>query len=427
VTLTTNKPVYSAQRSHTFQLRLVPHRAARKRGKHTLPHVPQRVLLSPKHSLLFDLATAGIVALLAIGVLGSINVAWGLQGLAMAAALVRRRRHPTVVFTVIALLAAAQLVAPGRGVILLPHDAAVLIAMYGVVKYADRLLLGVLAGAVSLLGALLVVLRLVADGVDLGANGLFVYGLMALATVGVWLLGLAMRTRHLYVLSLEERTATAERERDHLARIAVAEERARIARELHDMVAHSLSVMIVHADGATVALDAAPERAREALRTVSATGRAAMVEMRQLVEVLRGSDDAAGHPRALEGLAEAVDRGRSAGLPVHEKIEGTPDNLSAGVELAVYRIVQEAVTNALKHAGEGATATLRIVYSPTAVAIDFEDDGGGRTAVAHEGGGHGLIGMRERAALYGGRVEAGPRAGGGWRVSASIPLGQETS
>jgi signal transduction histidine kinase len=405
-----------------FERGIVPHRTADKRGQLTLRHVPQRVLANPKHSLLFDLATSGIIALFAISMLASIHPGWAGQGIAMAAALVWRRNHPTVVFAVIALLAAAQLVLPGHGVVLLPHDAAVLIAMYSVVKYAERLVLGVLAGVAALLGALLLVLRLIAEEIDLGASGFFVYGLVALITIGVWLLGLAMRTRHLYVLSLEERTATAERERDHLARIAVAEERARIARELHDMVAHSLSVMIVHADGATLALDTAPERARDALRTVSATGRDAMVEMRQLVEVLRGSDDAVTGPRALEGIAEAVERGRAAGLVIAESVDGAPDGLSAGLQLAVYRIVQEAVTNALKHAGDGAEASLRIRYSPVAVDIEFADNGGGRIAEPDwRRGGHGLIGMRERAALYGGHVEAGPRAGGGWQVRAAIP------
>jgi signal transduction histidine kinase len=372
--------------------------------------VPLAQLDQRRQSLLFDLTTAAAVALLAL-VLIQLNPWIVVHGLAMAAALVWRRSRPVVVFGVVAALAAGQLLTPGDAYVLVSHDIAVLIAMYSVVKYADRPVYGIGAGVVCLGGVALVPLTLTRG------NSAYLLAVLTLSVVIVWLLAWSMRTRRLYVDSLEDRAATAERERDHLARIAVAEERARIARELHDMVAHSLSVMIVHADGATLALDKAPDRAREALRTVSDTGRGALVEMRHLVTVLRSNDD--GTDDTHTSVTTTLDRARAAGLSVRADISGDPAALPAGVELAAFRIVQESVTNALKHAGAGATATLRLTYTPAGVEIDFRDDGAGGPVVD---GGHGLIGMRERVALYGGGITAGPDAGGGWRVTATIPV-----
>ena len=363
-----------------------------------------------RQSLLFDLTTAVAVGLAATSIV-MLGPGIVVHGWLMAVALVWRRRWPVAVFGVVAGLAAGHLVLPGDMYTLVPHDIAVLIAMYSVVKYADRPVHAVGAGVVCLVGSALAPLKL-PDG------GWYLALVIALSVVVVWLLGWSMRTRRLYVDSLEDRAATAERERDHLARIAVADERARIARELHDMVAHSLSVMIVHADGATLALDKAPDRAREALRTVSDTGRGALVEMRHLVTVLRSNDNSGEDART--SVTTTLDRARAAGLSVRAEVSGDPAALPAGVELAAFRIVQESVTNALKHAGPGASAALRLAYSPTGVEIDFRDNGaassGGR------GDGHGLIGMRERVALYGGTITAGPDPAGGWRVTASIPV-----
>ncbi|GAA0903791.1 sensor histidine kinase [Virgisporangium aurantiacum] len=361
-----------------------------------------------RQSLLFDLTTAAAIGLAATSIV-MLGPGIVIHGWLMAVALVWRRRWPVAVFGVVAGLAAGQLLLPGDMYTLVPHDIAVLVAMYSVVKYADRPVHAVGAGAVCLIGSALAPLKL-PDG------GWYLALVIALSVVVVWLLGWSMRTRRLYVDSLEDRAATAERERDHLARIAVAEERARIARELHDMVAHSLSVMIVHADGATLALDRAPDRAREALRTVSDTGRGALVEMRHLVTVLKSTD---GAEDARTSVTTTLDRARAAGLSVRADVSGGPAALPAGVELAAFRIVQESVTNALKHAGPGASAALRLAYSPVGVEIDFRDDGEGGPVNA---GGHGLIGMRERVALYGGTITAGPDPAGGWRVTASIPV-----
>lgn len=373
-----------------------------------------------RQSLLFDLTTSAVVGFVAFTIvqLGFWIVA---HGLVMALALVWRRQHPVAVFGIVVVLAGGQLLVPGQVYTLVPHDMAVLIAMYSVVKYAARPLHGVAAGIVCLVGPLVLPFKL-------QRTGWYPVLVMLLAVVVVWLLGWSMRTRRLYVDSLEDRAATAERERDANARVAVAEERARIARELHDMVAHSLSVMIVHADGATLALDRAPDRAREALRTVSDTGRSALVEMRHLVTVLRSNDDGAEDART--SVTTTVDRARAAGLNISADILGDPADLPAGVELAAFRIVQESVTNALKHAGSGAAATLRLVYGPGRVEIDFWDDGAGRVVtqgdgVARSDSGHGLIGMRERVALYGGSISAGPDPAGGWRVAASIPVEEQ--
>lgn len=374
-----------------------------------LPELDQR-----RQSLLFDLTTAATVGLLAVFIY-MLDPRLVVHGIVMATALVWRRSRPVLTFCVVTGLAAAQLLVPDDRYSWVPHDVAVLIAMYSVVKYSDPPWRGVVAGAVCLVGPVVLALKVDQDG------DWYLSLIMILSVIVVWLLAWSMRTRRLWVDSLEDRAATAERERDHLARIAVAEERARIARELHDMVAHSLSVMIVHADGATLAIDKAPDRAREALRTVSDTGRGALVEMRHLVTVLRSNDEA---EDVRASVTTTLDRARAAGLAVRADISGDPAALPAGVELAAFRIVQESVTNALKHAGAGASATLRLAYTPAGVEIDFSDDGVGGPAqngpAAH--GGHGLIGMRERVALYGGSFAAGPDPAGGWRITASIPV-----
>jgi signal transduction histidine kinase len=256
-----------------------------------------------------------------------------------------------------------------------------------------------------------------------------------------------MRNRRLYVASLEERAATLERELDHLARIAAADERAAIARELHDVVAHSLSVMIIQADGGTYAFDHDPDQARRALTVVAATGREALEDMRRLVAVLRGdgsptpaaalspasADPAVSDDRrriTLDQLDVLVERARSAGLTVRFECTGARPDLPPAVELTVYRIVQEALTNVLRHAGPRADVRLCLEYQPEAVHLAVTDDGGDRPvplAAQDLTGqpirpGHGLVGMQERASVHGGQFAAGPRAEGGWRVAATVPV-----
>ncbi|GGX64657.1 sensor histidine kinase [Streptomyces fructofermentans] len=246
-----------------------------------------------------------------------------------------------------------------------------------------------------------------------------------------WVLGDSLRTRRAYFAQLEERAARLEREREAQSKVAVAAERARIARELHDVVAHNVSVMVVQADGAAYVLDSAPDQARRALETISGTGRQALAEMRRLLGVLRtGEHQESGEyvPQPdVEQLDDLIEQCRTSGLPVDYKIEGTPRPLPSGVELTAYRIVQEALTNTRKHGGPNTGASVRLVYFDDGLGLLVEDDGKGAPHELYEEGGadgrgHGLIGMRERVGMVGGTLDAGPRPGGGFRISALLPL-----
>ncbi|MET8830058.1 sensor histidine kinase [Streptomyces sp. NPDC004610] len=246
-----------------------------------------------------------------------------------------------------------------------------------------------------------------------------------------WVLGDSLRTRRAYFAQLEERAARLEKEREAQAKVAVAAERARIARELHDVVAHNVSVMVVQADGAAYVLDAAPDQAKKALETISSTGRQALAEMRRLLGVLRtGEHQESGEyvPQPdVQQIEDLVEQCRTAGLPVDFKVEGTPRPLPSGVELTAYRIVQEALTNTRKHGGPNAGASVRLVYFDDGLGLLVEDDGKGAPHELYEEGGadgqgHGLIGMRERIGMVGGTLDAGPRPGGGFRISALLPL-----
>ncbi|WP_459751890.1 sensor histidine kinase [Streptomyces sennicomposti] len=246
-----------------------------------------------------------------------------------------------------------------------------------------------------------------------------------------WVLGDSMRTRRAYFAQLEERAARLEKEREAQAQVAVAAERARIARELHDVVAHNVSVMVVQADGAAYVLDAAPDQAKKALETISSTGRQALAEMRRLLGVLRTGEHQEGGEYVpqpdVEQIEDLVEQCRESGLPVDFRIEGTPRPLPSGVELTAYRIVQEALTNTRKHGGPNAGASVRLVYFDDGLGLLVEDDGKGAPHELYEDGGvdgqgHGLIGMRERVGMVGGTLDAGPRPGGGFRISALLPL-----
>ncbi|AXI87077.1 sensor histidine kinase [Actinospica acidiphila] len=246
-----------------------------------------------------------------------------------------------------------------------------------------------------------------------------------------WVLGDSIRTRRAYFAQLEERAARLEKEREAQAKVAVAAERARIARELHDVVAHNVSVMVVQADGAAYVLDTAPDQAKKALETISGTGRQALAEMRRLLGVLRtGEHQEAGEyvPQpGLQQIEDLVEQCRESGLPVDFKVEGTSRELPRGVELTAYRIVQEALTNTRKHGGPDVGASVRLVYFDDGLGLLVEDDGKGAPHELYEEGGfdgqgHGLIGMRERVGMVGGTLDAGPRPGGGFRISALLPL-----
>ncbi|HEY9437622.1 MAG TPA: sensor histidine kinase [Streptomyces sp.] len=346
-------------------------------------------------------------------------------GLCVVVAL--RRRAPEKMLLLTVLMGVAQLllgVRPGAA------DFAMLVIIYTVAmagrRWASRLALGCGLGAAGLSQ-----MRWPEESADSWVQSVFVAVVLTVPFVLAWVLGDSMRTRRAYFDHLEERAARLESEREAQSKVAVAAERARIARELHDVVAHNVSVMVVQADGAAYVMDAAPDQARQALETISSTGRQALAEMRRLLGVLRADDTREGGEYVpqpdVEQIEELVDKVRQTGLTVDFKVEGTPRPLPSGVELTAYRIVQEALTNTRKHGGPDAGASVRLVYFDDGLGLLVEDDGRG---VAHElyedggadGAGHGMIGMRERVGMVGGTLDAGPRPGGGFRISALLPL-----
>ncbi|MGW4981540.1 sensor histidine kinase [Streptomyces mirabilis] len=344
----------------------------------------------------------------------------------LSAVVALRRLMPEKMLVLAAVTGVAQVV---LDVPPAPADFAMLVIIYTVAadgaRWASRLgLIGGLCAAT--VGQLRWPLR---DEGPLGAVLIVIFQTVPFALA--WVLGDSIRTRRAYLAQLEERAARLEKEREAQSKVAVAAERARIARELHDVVAHNVSVMVVQADGAAYVMDAAPEQARKALETISGTGRQALAEMRRLLGVLRtGEHQESGEyvPQPdVEQLDDLIEQCRTSGLPVDFKVEGTPRPLPSGVELTAYRIVQEALTNTRKHGGPNAGASVRLVYFDDGLGLLVEDDGKGAPHELYEEGGadgqgHGLIGMRERVGMVGGTLDAGPRPGGGFRISVLLPL-----
>ncbi|GHH35839.1 two-component sensor histidine kinase [Lentzea cavernae] len=298
-------------------------------------------------------------------------------------------------------------------------DFALAIALYTLVAYTNRktaliyvgwLLAGTLLWAIFQVGEIAAVFLVFLVLVIFGFS---------------WAMGEFVGARRAYQREMEQRLLLLETERDQQAKIAVGEERSRIARELHDVVAHAVSVMIVHADGAAYTIRTKPEMAENAVRTIADTGRLALTEMRRLLGVLRSEDAEtqwAPQPDA-RGVVELAENTRAAGVPVRLEITGDVDDLPVGVGLSIYRIVQEALTNIIKHAGAGTSALVRLARTPEELRLEVTDNGFGTPHdVVKVSGGNGLIGMRERAAVLGGEFEAGPNPGGGWRVRATFPL-----
>ena len=237
----------------------------------------------------------------------------------------------------------------------------------------------------------------------------------------VWTIAFGVGRKSVEADEARERAFRAEREREERALSAVAEERARIARELHDVVGHSVSVMTVQASGVRRLLRPDQDREREALLIVERTGREALAEMRRMVGVLRRPEEApalAPQP-SLEHLSRLVAQAREAGLPVELRIEGEASQLPAGVDLTAYRLVQEGLTNVVKHA-RATRAEVLVNYGDDYLEVTVRDDGQG--VGNGDGGGHGLVGMRERVSVYGGDLDAGPQPGGGYRLRAKLPL-----
>ncbi len=236
-----------------------------------------------------------------------------------------------------------------------------------------------------------------------------------------WLAGLAVRGRAQRAEAAEERATRAERERETATRLAVAEERARIARELHDVVAHALSVMVLQVGAVRHNLREDDEESRDALSHVEQAGRTALAEMRRLLGAMRGEgDDLELVPQpGLDRVESLLEEVRRAGLPVRLHVEGEPLPLPRAIDLSAYRIVQEGLTNVLKHAGAG-RADVTVRYEPDDLRIEVRDDGKG--AAADDGVGHGLVGIRERVKLYGGEMTAGEENGGGFVLRTRLPL-----
>jgi signal transduction histidine kinase len=242
-----------------------------------------------------------------------------------------------------------------------------------------------------------------------------------------WGLGMYARSRREYTNVVEERASLLEREREARAREAVADERARIARELHDMVGHALNLIVIQSGGAQRVFQSKPELARDSLASIESTGRQALMDMERMLGILRGTEEADGALSPQPGLSHVEDLAAQvsqAGLPVEVTVEGTPVTLPSSVDLSAYRIIQEALTNALKHAGP-AHASVKIRHGPDSLELEITDDGQGASGegAGDDQGGRGLIGMRERVGLFGGELSVGPQPGGGFRVHVRLPLG----
>jgi signal transduction histidine kinase len=342
-----------------------------------------------------DVGVTVVVALIAAGDVlnGEHHPLVAVVAIGGAATLLLRRRRPLLVLALVSAAAFALTLAGTQPLVL-----GLLVAFFGVASNASRRTSLYAAAAAFALVAVGVVL----DGSDGPASSLP----MLLALAVAWLFGNNTRERN--------------RRNEERAREAVAEERARIARELHDVVTHTVSVMVVQAAAANEVFADEPERAREALGAIEETGRRALGELRRLLGVVAdGEGDGTLPQPGLASLDELVERVRGAGIDVAVTVEGTPHELPPGVELSAFRVVQEALTNTLKHAGASRVGVV-VRYGNDALELEVRDDGVGGVAAAADG--RGLVGMRERAALFGGEVHAGSAPGGGFTVRARLPL-----
>jgi len=329
-------------------------------------------------------------------------------GVAATLTLLARRQHP---LAVVLLVGAATLAMIALGVWALPLPLGV--ALYTLM--AARPQAGERAAGIAVIVA--VTISVLSSRLEFGAGAARSVFLIAAA-----LLGDSVGSRRAYVREIEEKAERLERERESETRRAAAEEQARIARELHDVIAHALSVIVVQAGAADDAFELDAERAREPVRAIDVAARAALADLRRVLGVLQESAEYAPQP-GLAQLDQLIEQVRATGLDVALEIQGARAPLPAAVDLSAYRIVQEALTNTLKHS-PGAWARVTVAYEPNELVLSVEDDGHGPRE-DHElggaGGGHGLVGMRERAAVYGGVVQAGRGADGGFAVRARLP------
>ncbi|MFA3842887.1 sensor histidine kinase [Streptomyces aureus] len=329
-----------------------------------------------------------------------------------------RRRRPMAAFATIAAVFVLQWSLGAA----LRADVALFIALYSVALHGPLRQLPWACGVMA--GAMILVAVRASAAVSVWDAAFF---LLSTATAAL-ALGLMIRTRRAQLAGLRERAARLEIERDQRSRLAAATERTRVAREMHDIVGHNLAVIITLADAGAYATDAAPERGKEALQLIGDTGRTALGELRRVLGVLREASDVPSKVPELSpqpGVADIealCDGVRSAGLEVVYRTVGEVDALDRGMQLTVYRILQEALTNTLKHAGAGTRVKLSVIVEDARLVVLVRDNGPAGRLGPWNAEGHGLVGMRERAALYGGNVSSGPAAGGGWTVEATLDL-----
>ncbi len=327
-----------------------------------------------------------------------------------------RRSNPSVVLLLVAgAFGARVLLGFNPGI----AGFGLLVAMYSVAAYevgARRVFFLVLAGLGFVAG-------FVAFGVTSNPRS-FAVTVPSVFFAAAWLIGDYLRTRRAYVAQLEERATRLERERDQDRRLAADEERTRIARELHDVVAHDVSVIAIQAGAARAVHASKPQAAAQALGLIETTARETLIELNRLLGVLRGSNGAAPERSPQPGIAQLpllLEELRAAGLEVDARVEGEARPLPPALDLSAYRILQEATTNVLKHA-RARRVDIRVRYRKTMLALDVRDDGSGDGGDPVSSSGHGLIGMRERVALFGGKLHAGRNRAGGFSVHARLPI-----
>ena len=386
---------------------------------------PQRWLA--RHRRGMDLLVVGLVLaynqlVLPLAAFSSRSDFWVLQAASACLCLAYplRRRHPLAVFGVMILAACVQLLINAA---LLPADLMLLLIVHHLAA-TSRWTTSLPAAAAVVAWVPLVCAPMIRSG----KARLSLPGLLIVAVAWAWTWGVLARTRQNYVAALAESAERSLREQEACHRADALDERARIAREIHDIVSHSLGVMVVVADGAATTAPADPQRAADAMIRVRDTGREAMGEMRRMLSLLRTGDPTGVEPQPgiarLEGL---VAEARSTGLPVSLSVTGRatgPLDPPAGLGLTVYRLVQEALTNARRHGGTVSRVDVRVHRAQDRLEVEVLDDGDGLSASAGSSGspGHGLVGMRERVASHGGALETGPRADGGFRVRAVLPI-----
>lgn len=386
---------------------------------------PQRWLA--RHRRGMDLLVVGLVLaynqlVLPLAAFSSRSDFWVLQAASACLCLAYplRRRHPLAVFGVMILAACVQLLINAA---LLPADLMLLLIVHHLAA-TSRWTTSLPAAAAVVAWVPLVCAPMIRSG----EARLSLPGLLIVAVAWAWTWGVLARTRQNYVAALAESAERSLREQEACHRADALDERARIAREIHDIVSHSLGVMVVVADGAATTAPADPQRAADAMIRVRDTGREAMGEMRRMLSLLRTGDPTGVEPQpGIARLEDLVAEARSTGLPVSLSVTGRatgPLDPPAGLGLTVYRLVQEALTNARRHGGSVSRVDVRVHHAQDRLEVEVLDDGDGLSASAGSSGspGHGLVGMRERVASHGGALETGPRADGGFRVRAVLPI-----